>query len=59
MYVKYKEYKGKLLNYEYVEETDIVIVEIKIEENARMKIVCKSGELKVPNIMGNYEILDK
>lgn len=59
MYVKYKENQGELLRYEYIENTSMVIADIRIDNNSILRVTCKSNELKIPNIMGNYYVLDK
>lgn len=59
MYVRYKDKTGKLIHYEYNEKLDQVLAIIKLSDNEELKVVCKEKELKVPNIMGNYKIIDE
>ena len=58
MYIKYKDYIGKLVYYELSNENNVnIIIETLEIKPKKINFVCKESEITIPNILGNSHIL--
>ena len=56
MYLKYKNYQGRLLHYEVI-DCDKVSIILEGSDGVQISFNCLESELSIPNVMGNSKIL--